>query len=202
LNQRQKRIRRTPEEARALILEAAEGTIARTGPAGLRLQDVAKAAGVSHPTILHHFGSREGLVKALNLRTLEDLKAALVAGMKTDDSGDDGIARTFAAYRGGLAQRMVWLMQSEAAPPPGGLTIFEGIVAALHEVRTSFARPGHPPDIADTRAVVHLTTIAALGDALMGARLRQTAGTEERAQGAAFEKWFGALITQFLRSKV
>jgi len=202
LTQKQKRIRRTPEDARALILEAAEGTIARTGPAGLRLQDVAKAAGVSHPTILHHFGSREGLVKALNLRTLEDLKAALVAGMKTDGNGDDGIARTFAAYRGGLAQRMVWLMQSEAPPPPGSLTIFEGIVAALHEVRESFARPGHPPDIADTRAVVHLTTIAALGDALMGARLRQTSGAEERAQGAAFEKWFGALITQFLRSKV
>ncbi|HEY4078472.1 MAG TPA: helix-turn-helix domain-containing protein [Rhizomicrobium sp.] len=185
-----------------MILEAAEGTITRTGPAGLRLQDVAKAAGVSHPTILHHFGSREGLVKALNLRTLEDLKAALVAGMKTDDDGDDGITRTFAAYRGGLAERMVWLMQSEAAPPPGGMTIFEGIVAALHEVRQSFARPGHPPDIADTRAVVHLTTIAALGDALMGARLRQTSGAQERAQGAAFEKWFGALITQFLRAKV
>jgi AcrR family transcriptional regulator len=79
LKQKQKRIRRTPEEARALILEAAEGTIAKTGPSGLRLQDVAKAAGVSHPTILHHFGSREGLVKALNLRTLEDLKAVLVA---------------------------------------------------------------------------------------------------------------------------
>jgi AcrR family transcriptional regulator len=203
LNQNQKRIRRTPEDARALILEAAEGTIARTGPAGLRLQDVAKAAGVSHPTILHHFGSREGLVKALNLRTLEELKAVLVAGMKADTSnGEDGIARTFAAYRGGLGERMVWLMQSEAAPPPGSMTIFEGIVAALHEVRTSFARPGHPPDIADTRAVVHLTTIAALGDALMGARLRQTTGAEERAQGAAFEKWFSALITQFLRSKV
>jgi AcrR family transcriptional regulator len=203
LNQKPKRIRRTPEEARALILEAAEGTIAKTGPSGLRLQDVAKAAGVSHPTILHHFGSREGLVKALNLRTLEDLKAVLVTSMKADTSnGEDGIARTFAAYRGGLAERMVWLMQSEAAPPPGGMTIFEGVVAALHEVRTSFARPDNPPDIADTRAVVHLTTVAALGDALMGARLRQCAGAAERAQGAAFEKWFSALVTLFLRSKV
>jgi hypothetical protein len=48
-----KRIRRTPEEARRLILDAAEACMAKAGPAGLRLQEVAEAAGVSHPTILH-----------------------------------------------------------------------------------------------------------------------------------------------------
>ncbi len=74
-----KRIRRKPEDARALILDAAEKSMAAHGPAGIRLQDVAQQAGVSHPTILHHFGSREGLVRALNQRTLEDLKGALIA---------------------------------------------------------------------------------------------------------------------------
>ncbi len=49
-----------------MILEAAQASIARSGPAGLRLQEVAEAAGVSHPTILHHFESREGLIRALN----------------------------------------------------------------------------------------------------------------------------------------
>jgi TetR/AcrR family transcriptional regulator, repressor for neighboring sulfatase len=55
---RGKRQRRTPEEARRLILEAAQMLIARTGPEGFRLQDIAAAAGISHPLILHHFGSR------------------------------------------------------------------------------------------------------------------------------------------------
>src|ERR1700722_11490401 len=73
-----KRVRRRPEDARRLILDAAEASMAAAGPAGLRLQDVARAAGVSHPTILHHFGSRKGLVRALNLRTLEDLKTAVI----------------------------------------------------------------------------------------------------------------------------
>jgi AcrR family transcriptional regulator len=50
-----KRIRRTPEEARRLILDAAEASMAIEGPAGLRLLTVAMQAGVSHPTILHHF---------------------------------------------------------------------------------------------------------------------------------------------------
>ena len=62
-----KRIRRTPEEARRLILEAAQARIASTGPDGLRLQDIAADAGLSHPTILHHFGNREGLVRELVL---------------------------------------------------------------------------------------------------------------------------------------
>ena len=57
------RTRRTADEARRLILDAAERQLAEVGPAGLRLQEVAKEVGVSHPTVLHHFGSREELVE-------------------------------------------------------------------------------------------------------------------------------------------
>ena len=54
---------------------------------------------------------------------------------------------------------------------------------------------------ADTRAVVHLTTIAAFGDALIGARLRQTSGTKERAARERFETWFSDLLDLYLDSK-
>ncbi|MGH7329781.1 MAG: TetR/AcrR family transcriptional regulator, partial [Polyangiaceae bacterium] len=50
------------EAARKLILDATERRLVRVGPSGIRLQEVAKDAGVSHPTVLHHFGSRELLV--------------------------------------------------------------------------------------------------------------------------------------------
>src|SRR5471032_826992 len=102
--------------------------MAADGPAGIRLQDVARAAGVSHPTILHHFGSREGLVRALNLRTLEDLTRTVVDRMSGSESGDDGIGRTFAAYRGGLAQRMVWSIQAGPPPEPGQTPLFDSVV--------------------------------------------------------------------------
>ena len=36
-----KRARRTPDETRRLILDAAQAAIARTGPEGLRLHDIA-----------------------------------------------------------------------------------------------------------------------------------------------------------------
>jgi AcrR family transcriptional regulator len=50
---------------RAAILEAAQKRLARLGADGLRLQDIARDVGVSHPTILHHFGSRDGLIVAM-----------------------------------------------------------------------------------------------------------------------------------------
>jgi AcrR family transcriptional regulator len=50
---------------RETILDCAQKRLARLGADGIRLQDIARDAGVSHPTILHHFGSRDGLIVAL-----------------------------------------------------------------------------------------------------------------------------------------
>jgi AcrR family transcriptional regulator len=168
------------------------------GPAGLRLQDVARAAGVSHPTILHHFGSREGLVRALNQRSLEGLRNSVVAQLSSAQPGGDGIQRTFAAYRDGMAQRILWLIQSAPPETPGGLKFFDEIVAALHALRLKLAAPGTVPDIEDTRAVIHLTTIAAFGDAVIGPRLRQASAAKERAARDRFETWFAELIDLYM----
>ncbi|MXP25359.1 TetR family transcriptional regulator [Altererythrobacter indicus] len=197
MSERKKRIRRTPEEARRVILDAAEKTMGKNGPAGLRLQDIAREAGVSHPTILHHFGSREGLVQALNVRAMDKLTRGVIEGM---DSGQDGIARTFETYRNGVAERLVWLLQSGVTPPEERLKLFDDVVDSLHAVRRKFASPGNEPDIADTRHIAHLTTVAALGDALFGQRLRQ-AGEHEEEERTAFEAFVRELIEGFLREK-
>ena len=196
-----KRIRRTPDEARRLILEAAEADMAGSGPAGLRLEAVAKAAGVSHPTILHHFGSREGLIQALNLRAIQHLKTVLLDVMSTTPAtGRDAISSTFAAYREGLAQRMVWLMQSRQPVGEAGLPAFDELVEALHAMRLRFAGPDPKFDIADSRAIVHLTTIAAFGDAVLGARLRRAGNKDEEAHlRARFEHWFGEMLNVYFR---
>lgn len=61
---RAKRVRRNPEEARRVILEAAIRTISKQGPAACGLKDVASAAGVSHALVTHYFGTYEKLVEA------------------------------------------------------------------------------------------------------------------------------------------
>ena len=198
---KKKRIRRTPEDAQAHILDAAEAILAQGGgPAALRLADVAHQAGVSHPTILHHFGSREGLVRAINKRGVEKLIGATTERMASMRPGDEGLKATFAAYRDGLAQRTIWLMQSKEPPPPERPELFEKVVESFHQMRKRFAAPGVEPDLADTRAVLHLTTLAAFGDALMGPRLRN-AGAREAEERDAFERWYGELLEMYLTAK-
>ena len=198
---KKKRVRRTQEDSQAHILDAAEAILARGGgPAALRLADVAHQAGVSHPTILHHFGSREGLVRAINKRGFEKLTGTTMEQMASARAGDEGLKATFAAYRDGLAQRTIWLMQSKEPPPPERPELFEKVVDTFHQMRKRFAAPGVEPDLADTRAVLHLTTLAAFGDALIGPRLRN-AGAREGEERAAFERWYGALLEMYLTAK-
>lgn len=190
-----KRTRRTPEEARRLILDAAEATMASRGPAGIRLQEVARKAGVSHSNVLHHFGSRAGLIRALNRRTVDDLKTVLFGVMEAaHSSAEDIIGPAFAAYRNGLAQRTLWVLQAPGQRDAQTLAAFEEIVEALHARRISAAPSGVHVDKAHTRALVHLTTIAAFGDAIIGARLRRCSTADEPAARRRFEKWFAALV--------
>ena len=181
-----KRIRRTPEQARRQILEAAEASMAASGPAGLRLQEVADAAGVSHPTILHHFENREGLIRAVHQRSLEELRDTLTAAFTEADAVHGVVAATFAAFRNGLAQRMQWILQS--GPPPRELPVFEDMVERVHAARLN---RGGDTDIEDTRAIVHLTVVTAFGDAVIGRHLRRATTPEADAEGAErFAAWF------------
>jgi AcrR family transcriptional regulator len=178
-----------------MILDAAEACMARAGPAGLRLQEVAEAAGVSHPTILHHFESREGLIRAVHQRSLGQLREMLTAAMTGPGASIQPVAATFAAFREGLAQRMLWMLQS--GPPPAGaaLPIFEEMVDHLHAIRLRLARPGEAIERDDTRAMVHLTVVAAFGDAVIGQRLRRSPTPEADAEGARrFADWYARLL--------
>src|SRR5262249_38402902 len=58
------RARRAPEEARRLILDAAERVFAARGPDAAGLKDVAREAGVSHALVSHYFGTFGGLAAA------------------------------------------------------------------------------------------------------------------------------------------
>ncbi len=65
-----------PEEnTRERILASVVDTLARSGMAGTGLRDLASAAGVSHRTLLYHFGSRDALVLEA-LRELRDRQFA------------------------------------------------------------------------------------------------------------------------------
>jgi AcrR family transcriptional regulator len=60
---------RTKASLREALLEAATGLLAEKGYAGLRMADVATAAGVSRQTVYNEFGNKAALVQAVALRT-------------------------------------------------------------------------------------------------------------------------------------
>jgi AcrR family transcriptional regulator len=75
-----KRARREPEQARALILEAAIRVLSRNGPDAVGLKHVAAEAGVSHALVVHYFGSYEALVETTLLESAARLRARLAQG--------------------------------------------------------------------------------------------------------------------------
>jgi AcrR family transcriptional regulator len=196
-----RRPRRTPEEARRLILSAAQELLADTGPKGLRLQEIAARAGISHPLILHHFGSREGLVRALVQEAAAELRDRLIAAMAAGDVAPAAqVERVFNAFRDGLAPRLAWLatveLQGPAAPEATAL-IMRDIADVLHAQRLATAGPDAETDRVDTQWMAHLVAVAAFGDALLGRRLRRSAGlSADDESDRAFRDWFAALIRE------
>lgn len=195
-----KRIRRTSEEAKRAILDAAETLMSHTGPGGLRLQDVAAEVGLTHPVILHHFGSRDGLMRALNERILEDLRRRLISILArydrpSPDIVDQLLDSVFTVFRGGLAQRLVWL-GADAVPaddPPSA--IFRSFVDGMHEHRLSVLTSDPPPRRSDTEMLVYLVAVAALGDAVFGPDLLgKAAGEETERAELNFRAWLSRLL--------
>ncbi|MBA3067548.1 MAG: TetR/AcrR family transcriptional regulator [Hyphomonas sp.] len=107
------RIRRSPEASRENILIAAERLLVRQGPQSLRLADVAKEAGVANATVLHHFGTIDGVQTAL----MEKMIVELVSGLMAMDVPDDPRAARAAAIQNlfdafetkGAARLAAWL---------------------------------------------------------------------------------------------
>ena len=113
------RVRRSPEASRENILIAAERLLVSQGPQSLRLADVAKEAGVANATVLHHFGTIDGVQAAL----MEKMIVELVSGLLTMDVPADPRAARGAALQNlfdafetkGAARLAAWLeMTGEA----------------------------------------------------------------------------------------
>jgi len=82
------RVRRSLREA---LLDAAANLLAEHGFAGLRMADVAEAAGVSRQTVYNEFGGKQALAQSVALRTLAEFLDGVDQRMKRADDALSGL---------------------------------------------------------------------------------------------------------------
>jgi AcrR family transcriptional regulator len=197
------RRRLDPAAAREVILDATEKRLIVAGPAGIRLQEVAADAGVSHPTVLHHFGSREQLVRAVVLRSIRSISADLVEAISrsTGDGADleavvEGVATVF--EQTGHARVVTWLALEGQSIDEAEARVRD-VVDATHALRRKRNRRGAGPTREDTARTVVLAALALIGGAVLGPALMQNAGLGPWPRsGVAFRKWLTRLLVAHL----
>lgn len=195
------RRRRTAEEARTAILDAAERRLVAAGPAGIRLQEVAADVGVSHPTVLHHFGSREALVEAVVARALESMHNGLLAALPTAPGQPDQVARLLdnvsaTLVGGGHGRAFLWLALSGYAATMEELRV-KNLAEMVHEIRKTrrAAKKKPAPEMEDTYFTVLLPALALLAMAVFG---DEGETPDAECSPARFRAWLARLIHRHL----
>ncbi len=185
-----------------MILDAAARRMAAVGPAGLRLQDVAADAGISHPTILHHFGSREGLVAAVVHRSVDALHASLLEEIGKGRHGEEPIAEMLdAAARVlgpmGHARVVAWLSLSGEMVDTRGAESVERVAKASHELRR--ARRGEDtPAYEDTYFVIRLAALALFAEPVIGPMLSTKDDKGREREAKRFRGWLAGVLQHHL----
>jgi AcrR family transcriptional regulator len=167
------RVRRTPEDARAHILDAADTVFRDQMPDAVGLREIAAAAEVSHGLVTHYFATYEGLVAAVISRRLEAARSTAFAHLaQTTFTADE--APLLSVLVDLLADRtlirlIIWsLLTGRGATvfgPAGQLgRLVDGMAARLAATGTPI--PRDRLEIATTIALSTVTGWAVLGEAV------------------------------------
>jgi AcrR family transcriptional regulator len=196
------RRRRSAAETRNAILEAAERRLLAGGPEAIRLLEIAADAGISHPAILHHFGSREGLVEAMVIRGITNLQAQFLEGWPSAKEPDiEGVFERFyevASHRG-IARMLAWLILSGKSNRTMTPNVFKPAAERMHAGRVQRAQNEgrRSPELEQTLfAAAHLF-ILVLGDSLFGPNVRRAIGLGSGAESTRrYRRWLSKVVEQ------
>ena len=188
---------RRPRDAastRSAILRAAEQRLIDGGPEAIRLEKIAADAGVSHPAILHHFGSREGLVEAMVLDGLRRLQEQILEGWPSTKEPDvEGTFERFyeIASRHGVARILAGLILMGRDFVAMAPDVFRPAAERLHAGRVRRAqRDGtRMPELEDSLFAATFLVILVLGDSLFGDSVRRAIGLRSKDSAANFRRW-------------
>ncbi len=145
-----KRRPRDPAATRAVILEAACTLLAKDGPEGISLSEVALLAGVNRGTAYQHFADREQLIEQTIAYVSDKLYRAVLGD--PDQPGERQVERVdmykvtddlsaFAMENPELCR--VWLLQILSAPDPSSDPFWREYAGSIGRfAQTEMAQPG------------------------------------------------------------
>jgi len=166
------RIRRSPEEARRLILGAAAELLAEGGTAAVQVRAVAARVGMTDTGVTYHFQSRDNLLRELLKHGGRQLRTALqeATGSWLEGGSDlHAFVESFAAvYQQGYGELAIAL--HGAGWRDHGSGMLNPVVEALHQLRPPTA------SIEDTRLAVAALHQAIATESLYGSAFRRSAG--------------------------
>lgn len=193
------RVRRSPAEARTLILQAAEELLIEGGPAAVQMRAVAQRLDMTDAGVAHHFGSRAGLLVDLlrhGGRRIRDAVAQATEGwVANGESIARLVDRVAAVYDDGYGELAVAL--HAAGWRDEGEGMLNPVVDALHAARV---RRGGRPRRADTRLAVAALHQALGTDPSYGTAFRRSAGIPADAANdpTAQRRWWARTLTSVL----
>lgn len=178
LQERRRRVRRTPDEARRALLEAAQALLVEQGPAAVTLKAVARHIGVTHGNVSHHFGTSSALhaelVAKLARQLAERVEESVLRLRKDEATAEQIVDMLFDAFKAsGLGKLFGWIAASGAT---------EELKPIMNVVRDSVRtlRAGEPAGV-DAHAfgagpIVLSLVSYALTASLIGEPLEQATG--------------------------
>jgi AcrR family transcriptional regulator len=185
--------------ARAIIRDEALRLFADRGPDGVSLRQIAGAAGVSPGLVLHHFGSKEGLRRAVDEHVL-GLFDRMLAGMTGEHAGDLDDPTTSGSVAEAVAKHLpadspvpAYLRRLLLADGDAGRELFRRLfrlsAATLDALAaTGIAAPGSDPAV---RAAFLLSNDLAV--LLLRDHLTDVLGTDPLS-GPGMTRWAGEVL--------
>ena len=187
VNSEGKRIRRTPEEAKSLILRVASDRLSIHGLEGLNISGVARDAGMSHATVIHHFGSTGAMREALLEKMTHDLLSDVMVALNHHQEPARVLDQLFETLsHGGHGRLLAWLALDQQAFSPGS-----GSKGLFTDILDRIAKDSGDP--VHAKQIIFLVAIAAMGKSICGDAIAGLIGMNE-TEAQQFPGWLAEHI--------
>lgn len=164
---------RSVQTTREQLLSIAVEMFAEQGFAGTSLRSIAKKAGVSPALLIHHFDTKEELIKEAISKTLGSWVADEKAAMLDDESKQ---LQNWQAVMAKGATPLNFFRQVLLAGGDYAQRLFDAAVSETEVLLDQMQSSGRLRDLSDKQTTALIMTISGLGSVLLMSQIEKTMG--------------------------